>query len=138
MVNSQLLIVNEKKGASIVAKGDDIEERLIDFAVRVVKVCDSLPQTYAGRHLANQLLRSGTSAAANYAEARGGESANDFIHKLKICLKELNETSVWLRIITRSDIFPEHKINDLLQECQELARIINASIRTTKSHPTTR
>jgi four helix bundle protein len=138
MVNSQLLVVNGKKGASIVAKGDNIEERLIDFAVRVVKVCDSLPQTYAGRHLANQLLRSGTSAAANYAEARGGESVNDFIHKLKICLKELNETSVWLRIITRSDLFPEHKMNNLLQECQELARIINASISTTKSRPTTR
>jgi four helix bundle protein len=120
------------------AKGDDIEERLIEFAVRVVKLSDSLPKSYAGRHLANQLLRSGTSAAAHYAEARGGESANDFVHKLKICLKELNETSVWLRIISRSDIFPEQRVGNLLQECQELARIMNASIRTAKSRATPR
>lgn len=76
------------------AKGDDIEERLVSFAVRVIKLCDSLPQTRAGSHIAGQLLRSGTSPAANYAEARNAESVNDFIHKLKICLKELNETLV--------------------------------------------
>lgn len=115
------------------AKGDDIEERLIEFAVRVVKLSDSLPKSYAGRHLANQLLRSGTSAAAHYAEARGAESDKDFVHKLKICLKELNESSVWLRIIARTDIFPATRLSEIRQECHELARIINASIRTTKA-----
>ena len=69
-----------------VAKGDDIEERLINFAVRIIKLCDSLPQTRAGTHIAGQLLRSGTSPAANYSEARNAESTNDFVHKLKICL----------------------------------------------------
>lgn len=115
------------------AKGDDIEARLIDFAVRIVKLSDSLPKSYAGRHLANQLLRSGTSAAAHYAEARGAESNRDFVHKLKICLKELNESSVWLRIISRSGIFSPSKLAEISQECIELARIINASIKTAKS-----
>ena len=64
------------------AKGDNIEERLIDFAVRVITLCDSLPGTRAGNHLAGQLLRSGTSPAAHYAEARGAESSEDFVHKL--------------------------------------------------------
>ncbi len=66
------------------AKGDDLEERMITFAVRVIKLCGYLPKTQAGRHVAKQLLHRGTSPAPNYAEARGAESANDFIHKLKI------------------------------------------------------
>lgn len=117
------------------AKGDDIQDRLVDFAVRIVKLCDSLPSSYVGRHFANQLLRSGTSPAANYAEARGAESNKDFVHKLKICLKELNESSIWLQIMTRSEIFSEAKMHDINQECNELARIINASIKTVKARP---
>jgi len=115
------------------AKGDDIQERLVDFAVRIVKLCDNLPSSYVGCHFANQLLRSGTSPAANYAEARGAESNKDFVHKLKICLKELNESNIWLQIMTRSEIFSEAKMQDISQECNELARIINASIKTAKS-----
>jgi len=114
------------------AKGDDIEERLVDFAVRVIALCDNLPNSRAGNHLAGQLLRSGTSPTANYAEARGAESNNDFIHKLKLCLKELNESNIWLKIITRSGMFPEPKLRPINQECSELCRIINASITTTK------
>jgi four helix bundle protein len=115
------------------AKGDDIQERLIGFAVRIVKLCDSLPSSYVGRHFANQLLRSGTAPAAHYAEARGAESNKDFIHKLKICLKELNESNIWLQIMTRSEIFSEAKMQDISQECSELARIINASIKTAQT-----
>lgn len=115
------------------AKGDDIQERLIGFAVRIVKLCDSLPSSYVGRHFAYQLLRSGTAPAVHYAEARGAESDNDFIHKLKICLKELNESSTWLQIMTRSEIFSEAKMQDISQECSELARIINASIKTAQT-----
>ena len=117
------------------AKGDDLQERLIDFAVRVVNLCDKLPRSYAGKHMAGQLLRSGTAPAAHYAEARGAESNKDFIHKLKICLKELNESNVWLQIITRSEIFPANKLHPINQECCELSRIINASIRTAKGAP---
>ena len=76
------------------AKGDDIEDRLIEFAVRVIRLCGHLPHTEAGKHVGRQLRRSGTAPAAHYAEARGAESKRDFVHKLRICLKELNETSV--------------------------------------------
>ena len=72
------------------AKGDDIEERLIDFAVRVIRVSKALPETPEGRHISGQLLRSGTSPAPNYGEARSAESKKDFLHKLKIVLKELS------------------------------------------------
>ena len=116
------------------AKGDDIEERLIDFAVRVIRLSGQLPKTQAGRHIAGQLLRSGTAPAAHYAEARGGESKKDFIHKLRIALKELNESRVWLKIITRSEMQPAARLDDLLQESDQLCRIINASIKTARKN----
>jgi four helix bundle protein len=115
------------------AKGDDIEDRLIDFAVRVIKLCMSLPTTQVGRHVAGQLLRSGTSPAPNYAEARGAESPGDFIHKLKVVQKELNESRVWLRIIIKSGLQPASLLADLLSECDQLCRIINASIKTSRA-----
>lgn len=110
------------------AKGDDIEERLLRFAVRIVKLSIRLPNAPAGKHIAGQLLRSGTAPAAHYAEARGAESSNDFIHKLKICLRELNESRVWLKIIVGSELLPEKRMADLIAENDELCRIINASI----------
>ena len=112
------------------AKGDDIQERLIRFAVRILKLCNGLPETPAGRHIRGQLLRSGTSPAPNYGEARGAESTKDFIHKLGIVLKELNESGVWLQIIIRSNMLAEARMNDIIQECGELGRIINSSIQT--------
>jgi four helix bundle protein len=115
------------------AKGDDVEERLIDFAVRIVKLSDYLPKTRASSHIAGQLLRSGTAPAAHYAEARGAESTKDFVHELRLCLKELNESRVWLKIITRSDMQPAARLRSISQECDELCRIINASIKTTIS-----
>lgn len=111
---------------------DEVEERLIDFGVRVIRLADALPKTPAGKHIGNQLLRSGTSPAPHYAEARGAESKADFIHKLKIGLKELNESTVWLRMIIRADLLPESKIADLLDENQQLCKILNATISTTK------
>jgi len=111
-------------------RGDDIEERLIDFAVAVVKLVMKLPNHKIGEHLVNQLGRSGTSPAAHYAEARGAESTRDFVHKLKLCLKELNESRVWLKIIHRSQLVPVPEIVPVLDECDQLCRIINASIKT--------
>ena len=114
-------------------KGDDIEERLIDFAVRIINVCDKLElsQTSA-KHIRNQLVRSGTSPAPNYGEARSAESAKDFIHKLKIVLKELNETQIWLKIIVRAELVKESLLENLLDECNQLCRIISSSIMTSK------
>jgi len=111
---------------------DQMEERLIDFAVRVIKVANKLPRTPVGKHIAGQLLRSGTSPAPNYAEARGAESKADFVHKLKIALKELNETSVWLRMICRADLMTTNILAELVDENQQLCRILNASIKTAK------
>lgn len=113
------------------AKGDDIEERLIDFAVRVINVCDKLPKDRTGaRHIRGQLVRSGTSPAPNYGEARGAESQRDFIHKLKIVLKELNESRIWLKMIIRTEMLAEKRLVELLDECDQLCRIISSSIQT--------
>jgi len=122
------------------AKGDDIQERMIDFAVGIVKLSSALPKTKAGNHIAGQLLRCGTSPAPNYGEARGAESTRDFIHKLGIVLKELNESGIWLEIIKRSEMLALAALQPLMQEGTELAKIISASIRTAsspKSNPKT-
>ena len=114
------------------AKGDDIQERLIDFAVSIIQLSDKLPKIKSARHIAGQILRSGTSPAPNYAEARSAESPNDFIHKLKVVLKELNETKVWLQIITRCQMEPIDECIRLHKVCDELCRIISASVKTAK------
>lgn len=112
------------------AKGDDIEERLIDFAVAILKLCSKLPKDLIGKPIASQLIRSGTAPAAHYAEARGAESTRDFVHKMRLCLKELNESRVWLKIIGRSGLQQASTLEAITQECNELCRIINASIKT--------
>lgn len=89
-----------------------------------------MPKTDAGRHIAGQLLRSGTSPASNYGEARGAESRKDFVHKLGVVLKELNETYIWLEMINRANIASQEKVQPLAIECDELAKIISSSIRT--------
>ena len=116
------------------AKGDDIEDRLIAFAVRVIRVCDSLPDTPAGRHAREQLLRCGTAPAPNYSEARAAESGKDFVHKLKVVLKELNEARVWLEIIMQADMLPGQRLHDLLDECDQLCRIMSKSIHTARKN----
>ncbi len=115
------------------AKGDDIQERLVRLAVTLIKICDRLPETRAGGHIASQLLRSGTSPAPNYAEARGAESDRDFVHKLKVVLKELNESLVWLSVIDEGDLLPDASLDKVKEECTVLCRITAASIRTVKN-----
>ena len=116
------------------AKGDDIREKLVEFAVRVIDLCEQLPKTTLGAHFAEQLLRCSTSAASNYAEARGAESAQDFIHKLGIVLKELNETEVWIDILVRRKTMDEEWIFKIQEECKTLCRIIGASVRTAQKN----
>ena len=115
------------------SRADELEERLIDFAVRVVNLSASLPKTPAGKHVAGQIMRSGTSPAPNYGEARGAKSHADFIHKLRIVLKELNETSIWLRVIERSQMLRKELIVDIVGENRELCRILTASLRTARN-----
>ena len=112
------------------AKGDDIQERLINFAVMIIELCALLPKTQAGKHVAGQLLRSGTSPAPNYGEARGAESKNDFVHKLGVVLKELNESGIWLEMIKRSKMLQLNILTPVIKECSELSKIISSSIRT--------
>jgi four helix bundle protein len=115
------------------SQADQLEERFIEFASKIIQFSTELPKTPAGCHMAMQILRSGTSGAPNYAEARGAESSADFIHKLKVVQKELNETAVWLRILSKSVAIKDEIIVDILQENLELARIITASICTAKT-----
>jgi len=112
-------------------KRHDLEDRLIDFAVSVINLVESLPNTKSANHLGGQLLRSGTSPSLNYGEAKSGESKNDFIHKMKVCLKELRESYNCLRIIQRANISPDEQlVIYLIKECNELISIFVKSIVT--------
>src|SRR5260370_2983620 len=124
---------NEMNDRPSQSRADALEERLIDFAVRIVKLSANLPRTPAGKHIAGQILRSGTSPAPNYGEARGAESHADFVHKLRIVLKELNETSIWLRIIERSNILKPEQLTEIIQENSELCRIFTTSLKTART-----
>jgi len=108
----------------------ELEDRLIDFAVASMGVAEALPNTRAGNHVAGQLIRSGTSPAPNYGEARSAESRKDFIHKMKISLKELRETMIWLRIIARKRMVPGDGVTTVIKECDELISIFVSSTRT--------
>jgi four helix bundle protein len=111
---------------------DELSERLLDFAARTGKVVDSLPNTRLGRHIAGQLVACGTSPAPNYEEACAAESRADFVHKLKIVLKELRESRCWLRMIVKTDLLPSPRLAGFLDEATQLAKIIGQSIVTTK------
>lgn len=111
---------------------DDVSDRLLEFAVRIGKVVDALPDTRLGRHVGGQLVRCGTSPPPNYEEARAAESAADFVHKLAICLKELRESRFWIRFIIKAELLPEPRMADLLDECTQLCKIIAQSIVTAK------
>jgi len=109
---------------------------LIDYAVRVIRVIEALPDTPVGQHIKGQLLRSGTSPAANYGEARNAESTRDFIHKLRLVVKELNESRIWLLIIIRSKLMNEERVSALLDESEQLCRIIGKSLQTARQRET--
>jgi four helix bundle protein len=106
-----------------------LEDRLIDFASRIIDVTEKLPKTPAGKHLAGQLLRSGTSPALNYGEALAAESKEDFLHKLKICTKELRETLICLKLIAKRDWFSQEKMAEILKENNELIAIFVSSTK---------
>jgi four helix bundle protein len=112
----------------------DLEERLLEYAVRIIRLVDALPATRAGRHVADQLLRCGTSPLANHGELQGAESRKDFIHKLGICLKEIREARRWLRLVHRVPLLVPQKIDPLIAETESLIKIFAASIRTAEKN----
>ena len=112
---------------------EELENRTAMFAARIVKVCEALPQRRLGAtHFSDQLFRSGTSVAANYAEAVESESRKDFIHKLKIAMKELSETRTWLKVISFAGYLDGNSLSALIDESVELTRIFAASVRTAR------
>ncbi len=113
----------------------DLNERLIDFAVMIIGITDALPNTKAGNHLAGQLVRSGTSPSLNYGEAQSGESRSDFIHKIKIVLKELRETMNALKIIGKANMFKNGEfLNKTIKENDELISIFVKSVETAQKN----
>jgi four helix bundle protein len=113
----------------------NLEDRLIDFAVRIIRVAESLPKTKTGNHIAGQLIRCGTAPAPNYGEAQDAESRADFIHKMKVSLKELRETRTWLLILVKANLLkPASKIEPLIDESNQLISIFVASVKTAKQN----
>jgi four helix bundle protein len=109
----------------------NLENRLIEFSVSIIRIVETLPKTRIGNHIAGQLIRSGTSPASNYGEAQSAESRTDFIHKMKVCLKELRETKIWLVIIDRAKLLKDqNEIDLILNENNELISIFVKSIKT--------
>ncbi len=110
----------------------EFSERLWEFSARVAKVVDALPDTRMGRHIAGQLCRCGTSSAPNYDEAAAAESRADFIHKLNISWKEMREARGWLRFIRKLEMLPDKRMAPLIDESEQLSRLLASSIATAK------
>jgi four helix bundle protein len=126
---------NANYGATREARRYDLEDRLLDFAVSIVELTESFPNTRAGNHIAGQLLRCGTSPLSNHGEVEAAESRKDFIHKLRICLKELRETRRWLRLAGRlKKLGSVAGLPVCLSEIDELIKIFAASIRTAEKN----
>ena len=111
----------------------ELSDRLWRFAARIAKVVDALPNTRVGPHVAGQIVRSGIAAAPNYEEARSGESRADFVHNVNVALKELVETRGWLKFIILTSLLPAKRVAVLVDECDQLCRILGKSIATAKA-----
>jgi four helix bundle protein len=134
-LNAQRISVREDEGRYVAKDGGtkprfDLEDRLLEFAARLTKLVDALPNSRTGNHVAGQLLRCGTSPFANHGEVQAAESRKDFIHKLGVCFNELKEIRRWLRFIARIELVSAKRLRPLLSENEELIRIFSASIRT--------
>ncbi len=113
-------------------RANALSERLLDYGVEIVKFAGGLGRTMAGKHIANQLLRSGTSAGANYEEARGAQSRADFVHKMQVVLKEIRESHYWLKLVQRSAILDGRHLDHVLSETEHLSKMIARSVITAK------
>ncbi|HTV23154.1 MAG TPA: four helix bundle protein [Polyangiaceae bacterium] len=113
-------------------KGEDLAGRLLEFAVRVIRLVRTLRSDAIARHVARQLLRAATAGGANYEEARSAESRADFAHKVAIAAKEVSESRYWLRLIAHAELAPKSSLDPLTTEASELVAILTASAKTAK------
>ena len=130
--DSDAWVLNDGNGTG---RKYDLDERLLAFATAVIKLSELLPSSRAGNHVAGQILRSGTSPYPNHGEAESAESREDFVHKLKVCLKELRETRRWARLIARMNwMDSDATLRFILNESDELIRIFMAGIKTAREN----
>ena len=115
----------------VILKAQELENRLIDFAVLILEITDNLPSKRSCSHLGDQLMQSGTSPALNYGEAQFAESRNDFIHKMKICLKELKESKICITIIEKRNYIDDN--SQLLKAKKEVVELVNIFTKSTKT-----
>lgn len=113
-------------------KETDLNKRLYNFALKIVLLVRSVPREIAAYEIGRQLLKAGTSIAANYEEARGGFSREDFIYKINTAFKEAKETSFWLRLLRDSRIVKEDQVKELINESKEIGNILGKSVKTAK------
>jgi four helix bundle protein len=113
---------------------NELSERLWNFAARIGKIVDALPDTRLGRPVAGQLVRCGTSTPPNYDESGAAESRDDFVHKLSIALKELRESRGWLKFVVIAELLPKAKMAELINEAEQLCRILGKSVVTAKGN----
>src|SRR5580765_8474397 len=126
----QVAGLNERVQNRVRMNAKEFSERMWDFAVRVARTAELLPETRVGRHVAGQLVRCGTASAPNYDEACDAESRKDFAHKLGIASKEMRETSGWLLFIVKFGLLPASQITPLLDEAMQLRRMLGRSLKT--------
>jgi four helix bundle protein len=124
MQNENCKMQNDKRNLS---------ERLLEFGASIIKLAIKLSKTAVGRHIGFQLMKSATSAGANYEEACGAESKADFIHKMQIVLKELRESLFWLKLMAKSGLLLSEDVRPSRNEAEELVKIFSKSIVTAKS-----
>ena len=111
---------------------DELKKRTKEFALRIIKLVNALPNNPTGRVIGNQLLRAGTSVGANYRAACRSKSKSDFIYKINIVEEEADESAYWLELIVESGLMPNSKIESLLKEANELTAIFVATNKTAK------
>jgi four helix bundle protein len=127
---------NEEKTMDELERGADLRKRTKQFALRIIRLCEKLPARPAGRVIANQLLRSGTSIGANYRAACRSRSTADFISKIGVVLEEADESAYWLELVVESGLLPTKKLESLRKEAEELVAIFAASRITASQHST--
>ena len=110
----------------------DLDERLLEYGARIIKLVEALPQTIVGRRIGDQLLRSATAVGANDEEAQGAESKDDFVHKLQVALKELRESYYWLRLLAKAGTLSPDRLADLIDESSQLRAMLSKAVATAK------